>query len=369
MILITVLFTLSLLAYSVMILWLYPKLEPKTVHGSVDISVSVLIPFRNERKHLLELMEGLRAQDYGGAWEVILINDHSDDGGDIWLKDYLEKHNVANIRLVNSPQSVEGKKVALALGAGIAQHEVIVQTDADCTMHSHWLSGLVSNFNDQANMVLGAVAMEPGSGFWSKFAALEFMSLQASGAGFALANKPFMGSAANMAYRKEAWEKYSKQNEALSSGDDVFMIQALAKETPESITHVLDEGCQVYTAAPATFSEFINQRARWGSKTSSYTSKTAIVVALLVALLAFAQLGCFILGVTNVYYLLLFLWMTLVKAVVDYAFLHKYAGITKQRDLLKIFVPSVVIYPFYICITLLAMLFKIEWKGREIKKR
>lgn len=368
MFLVTVLSTLFLLAYLVMIVWMYPKLQSSDGSAVVGTFISVIIPFRDEEEKLPVLLKCLSAQNYYGAWEVIFVNDHSDDKGAACVTNFMEKGNISNFRLIHSPKGAKGKKAALAEGMKYASGEIIVQTDADCEMGEGWLQNLLNGFDENSELILGPVAMLPQKGFWSKFAALEFMSLQASGAAFTLGKKPIMGSAANMAYRKSVLASLKGSGQKLSSGDDVFMIQSLGKADPRKVKFVLSEKVQTYTDAPANFGEFVNQRARWGSKTAAYPSKTAIAVAGLIGGLSVLQCALFVLAFWKITYLIAFAVLLLVKAITDYIFLRKYAAITKQTDLLSIFIQSALIYPLYICITGVAMLFKTSWKGRAIQK-
>ncbi len=347
---------------------MYPKLKPSGTTGNMEYPISVLIPFRDEEEKLPALLNCLSAQVYSGKWEVIFINDHSSDNGAEWVESFIQKEEVDNLRLIHSPKGAKGKKAALAEGTKHASGEVLVQTDADCEMGEFWLQNLLNGFEENAEMVLGPVAMLPQQGFWSEFAALEFMSLQASGAAFTLGKKPIMGSAANMAYHKSVLVNLKRSGQNLSSGDDVFMIQSLGKEDPQKVKFVLNEKAQTYTSAPGSFGEFVNQRARWGSKTAAYPSKLAIIVAGLIGGISVLQCALMVLGFWQITYLVIFAAVLLAKAIADYVFLRKYAALTKQTNLLSLFIPSTIIYPFYICITGMAMFFKTTWKGRKVQK-
>ncbi|WP_417589268.1 glycosyltransferase [Owenweeksia hongkongensis] len=351
-----------------MIIWMYPKLKSSGITNNMEHSISVLIPFRDEEGKLPALLNCLSAQVYSGKWEVIFINDHSSDNGAEWVEIFIQKVEVDNLRLIHSPKGIEGKKAALAEGIKYASGEVMVQTDGDCEMGEYWLQNLLNGLKENSEMVLGPVGMRPQQGFWSKFAALEFMSLQASGAAFTLGKKPIMGSAANMAYRKSVLANLKRSGQNLTSGDDVFMIQSLGKEDPQKVKFVLNEKAQTYTDAPANFGEFVNQRARWGSKTAAYPSKLAIVVAGLIGGISVLQCALIVLGFWQITYLVIFATVLFTKAIADYVLLRKYANLTKQTNLLGIFIPSSIIYPFYICITGMGMFFKTTWKGRTIQK-
>lgn len=313
------------------------------------------------------LLDSLLKQAFDKEWEVIFINDHSEDGGEKLLESLIQSSGKESFKIIHNPEGKEGKKQAIAIGTTEAQGDIFIQTDADCIMGKNWLRN-VAGAMDESDLVLGPVTMNPGKGFWSNFAALEFMSLQATGAAFTLANKPIIGSAANMSYRKSIVQKGRVSGKELSSGDDVFLIQSVAAKSPERVKFVLNKSAMVTTNSPADFSEFVNQRARWGSKTLSYTSSLAIIVAALIASLSVAQVGLFVLAFWLKPLWLVWFSILVLKAVVDYLFLSKYARITGEQERLKIFLPSALVYPFYICFTGVSMVFKTSWKGRTIQK-
>ena len=366
--LITAFSTLLLFTYIAMILWLFGRLKATDGSGAkVGEGYSILIPFRNEKSNIPLLLDSLLNQAFDNEWEVIFINDHSEDGGEELLENLIQSSGKENFKLIHNPEGKEGKKQAIAFGMTEAQGDILIQTDADCIMGKNWLRN-VAGAMDESDLVLGPVTMNPGKGFWSNFAALEFMSLQATGAAFTLANKPIMGSAANMAYRKSIAQKGQVSGKELSSGDDVFLIQSVAAKSPERVKFVLSKSAMVTTSAPADFSEFVKQRARWGSKTLSYTSTLAIIVAALITFLSIAQVGLFVLAFWLKPLWLVWFSILVLKAVVDYLFLNKYARFTGEQERLKIFLPSALVYPFYICLTGVSMVFKTSWKGRTIQK-
>ncbi len=327
--------------------------------------VSVIIPFRNEEQSLPELLDDLYRQSYPAhLLEVIFINDHSEDSGSALIENFKVK---APFKVILVNNTAAGKKNALRDGMKHVSGDIILQTDADCRLSEDWVNSLMLSFADNISLVLGPVNMIARSGFWSAFAALDFMSLQASGAALALTGRPIMGSAANMAYKKELWDKAHTSGSSRESGDDVFLIQA-AKAMKAGIAFNTSQKSIVKTSSPKSFNEMILQRSRWGAKTPSYTSVLAKGIALLVAIYS---TWCMLLLGLGIYYrpaLQLFIFMLGAKTVLDYFFLKSYGKATLQEELMRIFPSAALFYPFYIVMTLLTMLLgKSTWKGRTIR--
>ena len=333
--------------------------------GSPNQFVSVIVPFRNEEQNLNLLLENLSHQSYPiDQFEVILINDHSSDGSVEVVESFVAQSSL-NLVLINSNGS--GKKKAIETGVTNSRGKIIFQTDADCQIQERWMESLADTFSTTTGLVLGPVNMNPSNGFWSAFAALDFMSLQASGAALTLLGKPIMGSAANMGYTKQLWEQAKKTDTSRESGDDVFLIQEV-KRVNAGVAINMNPKCIVQTEAPESFGAMIEQRSRWGAKTPSYSSALAKSIALLVA---FYSIWCLVLlgfGIFSKPALQLFIFTLGVKAALDYYFLKSYSKATKQQSLMKIFPSASLVYPFYIVITIATMAFsKQTWKGRTIR--
>ncbi|MFC8180870.1 glycosyltransferase family 2 protein [Rhodococcus sp. NPDC057297] len=102
--------------------------------------VSVIVPVRNGVPHLDVQLRALAAQDYKGAFEVIV----SDNGSTDNLRDYLRDLTLdLNVRCVDS-SDVRGASHARNVGIDSALGELLVFTDSDDAAHSNWLSALTT---------------------------------------------------------------------------------------------------------------------------------------------------------------------------------------------------------------------------------
>jgi cellulose synthase/poly-beta-1,6-N-acetylglucosamine synthase-like glycosyltransferase len=334
-------------------------------------SVSIVVPFRDEGENIKLLLKDVAKQFYpNNLYELVLVNDHSSPANMHLVKEYVQRTSVRNIMLLKNPG--RGKKEALAYGMSKAHAPLILQTDADCRLPEHWISEMVQDFMDvETELVLGPVGMVPGNTFWSRFAALDFLSLQASGLGLALNNRPFMGSAANMAYRKTTWLKHADKHIREQSGDDTFLIQSLAAERKLAIRTSGLSAALVKTEAPVTLWEFIQQRLRWGGKTKHYKSTLAKLIALDVFFLNLLFLLMLGLSFWDGSFLPFALSFFLTKVYVDMTLLMRFAHLSEQRSLLRPFLAVSLLYAFYIVGTSLLILLApgmAKWKGDPVRK-
>mgnify|MGYP001081155998 CR=1 FL=1 len=122
-----------------------------------DLPVSVIIPFRNEEKNLKRLAKGLAQQSHEN-FELIFVDDHSDDEGPELLLKYLKGQSLT-FRLFRLDEST-GKKAAITKGVQESRNALIVTTDADCYMDANWLRSMVAQFeNEQIHLVSGPVSL------------------------------------------------------------------------------------------------------------------------------------------------------------------------------------------------------------------
>ncbi|HEY3329400.1 MAG TPA: glycosyltransferase [Capsulimonadaceae bacterium] len=107
--------------------------RPRAVVGHTELPfVSVLIPARNEEKHIAACVRSLLAQNYP-AFEVIVLDDSSDDATyDIVHKLRDEDHRLRVLVGAELPDGWCGKPHACVQLANAARGEWLLFTDADC---------------------------------------------------------------------------------------------------------------------------------------------------------------------------------------------------------------------------------------------
>lgn len=336
-----------------------------------DEPVSIVISMRNEADHIDVLINDLSRLYYPqDRLEIILVDDHSQTKQIEYIAAKLRRSSLKNCRLLHNPG--EGKKKALYYGIVEASHELILQTDADCRIPAMWVNSMAATLlaNKEAEAVIGAVKMQPSSGFWSRFAALDFMSLQASGVGLALRKKVIMANGANLGFYRKTWLKHRENGAGLSSGDDVFFIQSLAKNNKSAIAFCSFEHSIISTPAPAKMEEFLQQRIRWGSKSRAYTSKFSKIVALTVGLSSISIVVFLLLGFWDYRLHEALLVIFIAKFMIDAWVLKSFARETQQASLLKVYPFSAFVYPFYISWVVFKMVFPFsnnKWKGRPVR--
>ncbi len=379
-------FVIICVCYSVLMLMLlygWKKIpEFSSENSTVQMRFSIIVPFRNEAKNLPILLNSLAEINYPNSqFEIILVNDNSEDNSVKIIEEFQENYSELNVKLLeNKPTSKAPKKDAITTAIKASKFEYIITTDADCQISKTWLK-TYNSFIQKTNcsLVAGPVALLqlPGENtntgrkyILRNFEELDILSLQASTAGAFGINRAFMCNAANLCYKKEAFLEVLgfSGNTNIASGDDVFLLQKF-QQRKYPIGFLKCKEAIVYTRAQDNFKNLISQRIRWASKAPAYTSTftkiTGITVFLMNVSLVIAAFLVFLQLINYQAVLIIFL----IKFNLDFILIYSAAKFFKRETVLRSYFWSSLFYPFFSTyITLKSLFFGFSWKGREFKK-
>ncbi|MBX2917300.1 MAG: glycosyltransferase [Cyclobacteriaceae bacterium] len=333
--------------------------------STITPAVSVVVAMRNEALNLEKLITSLAKQDYAGTWELILVDDHSEDNT-IQVAQIL-KYKFSHLPITVVSATGSGKKQALTQGIAQAAGEIIVTTDADCELPPAWLTDLGQSFKPTTQLVVGSVSLKHHPTFFSRLQAVEFASVMATGLGMLGWNHPIMSNGASLAFKKSAFAAVAgyKGNEHIASGDDEFLMRKISERFPASIRAVR-YGTNCCKTEPAkSVNEFFEQRIRWASKWKTNTSSLAKFLAVFVFLfqvlwLPFVAIALF----TQSPFLLAGI---LLKIALEGVLLGYTSNLIHQRFSLPAFLILQLLYPPYIfTVALASQLVGYKWKGRTV---
>ena len=357
-----------LIVYAVVV-FLVARYQPQPVGKDREASdseelpsVSVLVPFRNERLQLPELLANLSCITYAGPHEFLLIDDHSEDNP----LEVIQLHRFSTLRYLPPLKGVEGKKQNLQRGVSEAKGEIILTTDADCSPDRRWIESVVKNFDsNQVQMVLGPVRIQ-ATEYFGRLQAMEFLSVMAITRFSSKLNHPLMANGANLAYRKKAFFEVQGYagNEHFSSGDDEFLLRKFRQHFPNGIRFAEEIGAVVETFAVQSLHEFLNQRIRWAGKWRHNRDPLAFFAAVWIFSIQVITLG---LAVSCLLSLAVVHSSLLIKFFADGYFLKKESGRQHAAFRLRYFFVVGLLYPFYvIVVALFSFWVKPNWKGRKV---
>src|SRR5690606_21884275 len=161
--------------------------------------VSVIICARNEEENLRRHLPAILQQDYP-AFEVVLVNDYSEDETKWMLKELCKEY--PQLKVVDIAQHVRlkhGKKFAVTLGIKAATNEHLIFTDADCEPQSaDWLRHMAQGFSAGKEIVLGYSPYSRRPGLLNALIRFETFHTAISYLSYALKGDPYMGVGRNL---------------------------------------------------------------------------------------------------------------------------------------------------------------------------
>jgi len=189
--------------------------------------VSIIICARNEAENLQNFLPSILEQSYPD-FEVIVVNDCSEDNSYVILSNYQTKYPHLRISNVNKdPKFTHNKKFAQFIGIKAARNEILLFTDSDCKPESDkWLEGMTSHFDSKTSFVLGYGGYLSEKGFLNKYIRYDSLTIAMQYLGMAIRGLPYMGVGRNLAYRRSVFfenKGFGSHNHIVSGDDDLFV--------------------------------------------------------------------------------------------------------------------------------------------------
>jgi biofilm PGA synthesis N-glycosyltransferase PgaC len=308
--------------------------------------VSVVVACRNEENNLPNLLNCLDLQNYPqNLFEIIIVNDNSTDRT---FETVFEFNGINNLSIIENQG--KGKKQALRTGINIARGDLIITTDADCSMGENWIRTIASFYElNLPDMIICPVQLESQRGIFTRFQELEFLSLQGITSGCALSEKSTMCNGANLAFKREVYLDHSTDlHDEISSGDDIFLLQSIKKKPGSKILWLESADAMVITKPSSTLSSFLKQRSRWISKGKAYSDRDTIILGTATFAAVMLQFLYFAGIIWSSYLIWIFLVIFILKSIPDYLILSNTAIRYNRTNLMIWFSLFELLYPLYV---------------------
>ncbi len=178
----------------------------------------MVIPAYNEENFLGSCLDSLAAQDFAGDIEIIVVDNNSTDAtAAVAVR--------AGVTVVSEPR--QGVCAARQAGTTAATGEIIVSTDADTTFPPDWLTSIDRSFREQPDLT--AVAGPPhwvDAPRWGRVYERAFFGLIQGF--YRLTGRVAYISAANIAFRRDAWTGYDVH--LTQGGDELDLLRQLHEQ-------------------------------------------------------------------------------------------------------------------------------------------
>ncbi|MCZ2393806.1 MAG: glycosyltransferase [Chitinophagales bacterium] len=336
-------------------------------------SISVIIPVRNEEKHIAALLNDLLLQDYPSSLlEIVVVDDHSEDRTLEIVNGFLsEKIHLITLKDYLFHEEIQSsyKKRAIEIGIQQSKGELILTTDGDCRVGERWISTMVKIYSlSSSKLITGAVVMSNTETLFKKFQALDFLGMMGITAAMLKLKIFNMANGANLLYEREAFNEVGgfRGIDYLASGDDMLLIYKIARKYNGAVSYAKHPDAVVYTDTMDTIAQFLNQRFRWTAKSKDYqdTRMTWILGAVFFFVLSFVINIC--LAFYDIHFLYISFFQLMLKIIVDFRLLKSTSLYYQREDLMQSFFFSQLMHILYIVfVGSLGNLLRFEWKGRR----
>lgn len=243
--------------------------------------VSVIICARNEAENLRRFLPSVLEQDYP-SFEVIVVNDCSEDSTDDLLGELLPRYPNLRISSINrDPRFTHSKKFAQFIGIRAAENELLLFTDADCKPESDkWVEKMVSNFSPETEFVLGYGGFMKDKGLLNLYIRFDSLFIAMQYLGMAIRGIPYMGVGRNLAWRKSVFfrNKGFGAHNHLASGDDDLFVNANASSACTKVEFSFEAHTRSLPAR--TTGEWVKQKLRHLTTARFYRVRDKILLTL-----------------------------------------------------------------------------------------
>ena len=229
-------------------------------------SVSIVIAARNEEKTIRQCLESLARLSYPtNLLEIVLIDDRSEDRTPDIVREYSSRFN--HIRLYTAAPgtgNLQGKTNAVAQGIEESRGEILLFTDADCSVPTRWVEETVKYYTDASiGIVAGFTALKVRRWF-EAIQALDWFVLFSVAAATIRLKYPVTAVGNNLSVRREAYNKVGGyRNIPFSVTEDYALFHAITKHSGYRALFPLDHSTLVESDPCKDWHELYRQKKRW----------------------------------------------------------------------------------------------------------
>jgi poly-beta-1,6-N-acetyl-D-glucosamine synthase len=330
-------------------------------------SLAVLIPYCNEMPHLVYLLDDLLQLELDGLpVSIYLINDHSTDGGEIYVKEHLPQ---SGCFFHLDSTALPGKKQALQFALDHTSSDIIATTDADVRLPKQWVKQMLSIFEaSEPYLLIGQVRMENGTGFLQRFQFTEWLLLQGLTVGSGSQQKAVLCNGANLMMERATLLQTGAYQWHLheQSGDDMYSMLAF-KQFGEGAVRIMPSADASPSIQPInSWKKFIHQRLRWSGKKKMGLDPDVRKQGLIVGSANLSLLFCALASPWLPYSTHLFFALLGIKCIADFSIADNVAKNRSQNFFELDLIVFNMIYPFYMTlIFLLSRFYTPRWKHQK----
>lgn len=335
----------------------YPKSEIKYR------TVTVIVSARNEAENIQACLESLAKLDYPeNLLEIVVVNDRSEDETDDIVKRIVEnKSQFKSLTVASANPNLSGKANAVSLAMGESSGEIVLISDADCTVPTHWVRTMNSHFTGNVGMVAGFTLVNHDTKLFAKLQTFDWAYLLAVGAGAMGLGQPLSCIGNNFGFRRIVYEEVGGfEAIGFSITEDFALMKKIDESTKWDIIFPVEENGLVFSKPIRRIRDFFSQRKRWalGGKSVHWFGKALISLSMFAHFLIMGAI--FVSAPLNT-----ILISALSVLIGDWLVLHPVLSRLRRKRLLLLLPVYKIFFMFYSLGLLFSLLFsrKVVWKG------
>ncbi len=297
-------------------------------------TVTIIVAARNEEHRIPACLSSLRNIEYPPEkLEIIIVDDFSTDKTAEVVEHFIAGRN--DIQLLKSPPehgNLRGKTNAIAQGIRHSRGEIIMFTDADCSVHPRWVRGTVKYFSEDTGIVGGFTILGNGRLFHG-IQAMDWLYLFSIASATAGLNIPLTAIGNNLSIRRSAYTKTGGYEVIpFSVTEDYSLVQTIIQKTNFRLRFPLEPDAVVTSGACDSLSQLVRQKQRWGVGALDMVTVGMVVIAVGWLVRALIVLGLILAPAT------LSIPLFAAVALADYLLFSKVFGRLPFRHLQKYFI-------------------------------
>ncbi len=342
------------------------KRSTKKETNQFEPFVSVVIAAKDEEENIERCVRSVANCNYPtDKYEIIVINDRSTDKtAEILEKLKTEINNLTYYTVESNEQkdNIPGKAGALHFGIQRSQGEIILVTDADCTVHPNWIYSHTQQYTDPDLGFVASFTYIKAKSFFEYLQSIEWIYMHTMAMGGIAFSQPLGCYGNNISFRRSAYDCVGGYKKIPFSVTEDLALQQAIHKAGYRVGYFISPQCIVETQPMKKFSEYIRQHHRWARGGTKLGWRAVIFVAssfaIWLGLILFSIQGN-LQGAT-----LIFLTRIIgdsLLSIPPHLILKKYKNLLDLMPSIIFFIIMELIVPF------LLLKRDVKWKGQIIK--
>ena len=325
-------------------------------------SISIVVAARNEESNIEACIKSLDELSYPeGKIEIVIVDDNSTDRTSEIITEFISgKSKFSLYKTSEQIGSLNGKANAIAHAIRESTGEIILTTDADCTVSPTWAKTIASYYQKDVGLVCGYTTQTEFSAF-SGMQAVDFIYLLGVAAGTMNFDKPLSCIGNNMSYRRTVYDEIGGyESLPFSVTEDSKLMLTIHDLKKYRVIYPLDAGALVVSKPCSNFKTLYRQKKRWGVGGIDSAMHGFLVMGI-------GMLSHIAILLTPFFFSNVALYLVLFKLLIDYFFLQPLYKRLNLKLRMKSFIAFEIYFIVYVILLPIILIFNrnVIWKGRK----